>query len=149
MKKLLAILVVVAIAVGAVVPVLAQTDNASACTNGLTPGYWKNHKDLSPAAFSTDPYFDEWFAAYGGVPLSTAYATPPHARLSVVLATGGGKFTALNRHAAAALLNSARFGAVEYYSLWYINHWVHYAYSSGDWESVKDSFEDAYSWQAP
>jgi len=152
MKKLLALLVVIVIAVGAVVPVLARTGTASACENGLTPGYWKNHTEVWNGSRPWDgplptAYFDEVFGVVGH---QVGSYVAPHKTLLEVLQTGGGKFDALNRHAVAALLNSYLFDSEisgwDYYSEWYIKTHVHDAYHSGDWESLKADFEATYTW---
>ena len=149
MKRLIAVLVVVAVVAGIVVPVLVQGGTASACEVGLTPGYWKNHTEV----WDNDPLgswagrplptdlFDEVFGVTGGE--FDNYVDPPHLPLLDVLRTGGGKFDALNRHAVAALLNRANFGYPAFYSYSFIKGKVQYAYSTGDWQSVKDLLEDA------
>jgi hypothetical protein len=132
MKKLLAMLVVMAIFLAAVVPVLAQTDTASACiVDGRTPGYWKNHIEAW-SRYTPDQNFDSVFGVTGHGDLTLIQA----------LGTGGGKFDALNRHAVAALLNSVMFYP-NWHSQWFVKNQVQYAYSSGDWQSVKDLFEAA------
>ena len=152
MKKLLAVLVAVVIAVGAMVPVLALTGTASACENGLTPGYWKNHTEVWDGSREWDgplpgAYFDEVFKVVGH---RVGDYVAPHKTLLEVLRTGGGQFDALNRHAVAALLNSywldSETSGWDYYSAWHIKTDVHAAYHSGDWESLKADFEATYSW---
>jgi hypothetical protein len=139
MTKLLMVVVVMAMLAGVVVPVLAQSDSASACiVNGYSPGYFKNHLDawgtVSPYA-----YFDEVFHRNASWEMFG-----PHATLIDVLNTGGGKFDALNRQAVAALINSGL-----YYPNWYSKSYVQYAvrdaYLTGDWSTPKALFEAANS----
>jgi len=129
MKKLLAVFVAVAIAVGALVPVLAQTGTASACTEGLTPGYWKNHPD---AWVTYDPDSDTTFRDVFGV--------GPEETLMDVLNTGGGKWDALNRHAVAALLNAADPDIDYWDEGWVISH-VQQAYGDQEWAPLKARLE--------
>jgi hypothetical protein len=153
MKKLLAILVVIAIAVGAVVPVLVQADTASACGPvGLSPGYWKNHTAVWDG---TDP---EWDGPLPGAYFDVVFGVGPHQTLLEVLNTGGGKLVALNRAAVAALLNSYWLDSEEsseyYYSEYYIIYRVvrpvygfpewDSLFSSGDWQSAKSHLESTY-----
>ncbi len=144
MKKLLAILVVIAIAVGAVVPVLVQADTASACgIVGLSPGYWKNHMAVWDG---TDP---EWDGPVPGAYFDVVFGVGPHKTLLEVLNTGGGKLVALNRAALAALLNSywldSETSSWYYYSAWYIKTHVQDAYNGiRSWQSVKAEFESTY-----
>jgi hypothetical protein len=95
MKKLLAVLVVIA----AVVPVLALASTASACTQGLSPGWWKNQGANSwGGGYTHDMDFDTAF----GLPAGTTGTLT----LWQGLTTGGGGFNAFNRQAVAGLLNS-------------------------------------------
>jgi hypothetical protein len=165
MKKMLAVLVAVAIAVGAMVPALAWTDTASACENGLTPGYWKNHTEVWDGSDpewdgpTPDLYFDEVFGIVG---CQVGGYVAPHRTLLQVLRQGGGKFDALNRHAVAALLNSywldSELNSMEYWSAWWIKTQIQDVYNpdpanlpwdpydGADWESCKDAIEATYSW---
>lgn len=128
MKKLLVIIVIMVIVVGAVVPVLARAGTAAACTEGLTPGYWKNH-------------IEAWEGWGPNACFNHVFGVGPHQRLIDVLNTGGGKWDALNRHAVAALLNAT--SDLDFHSYdWVINN-VRAAYSSGNWGYYKSLLEDA------
>lgn len=135
MKKLLVGLVAILVLVGAVVPVLAQTEEASACVPGYSPGYFKNHLD---AWGPVDPYsyFDEVMRP----PAAGYEKVGPHKTLIEVLWTGGGKFDALNRQAVAALINAYLQGSW-YYSPWAIKVMVNRAYLTGDWSTAKALLE--------
>jgi len=133
MKKTFPIVLAVVIALGALFPVILQASTASACM-GLTPGYWKNHIDDWPAGFAPTDLFDTEFGLVNKNPGLT---------LEGALRTGGGKFTALNRHAAAALLNSYAFPYPDFYTTADVIQMVQDAYSSGDWQSAKDTLEYA------
>ena len=131
MKRLLAVIVVIA----AVVPVLALTATASACTEGLTPGFWKNRGADSWSAYAHGSDFDTAF----GLPAGTTGGLT----LWQALTTGGGGFKALNRHAVAALLN-AYDDDLDYYSPSWVRGIVQDAYENpGDWESYKNQLQDA------
>ena len=127
MKRMFPVVLAVVIALGALMPVVLQAGTASACTEGLTPGYWKNHTDRW-TGHSPTCYFDEVFGV------------GPHRTLLQVLQTGGGGQIALNRHAVASLLNAYRF-APDWYSPGWVIARVQYAYSSGNYESVKNQLE--------
>lgn len=100
---------------------------------GLTPGYWKNHLE---AWVGYDP--GDSFEGTFGVDI-----VGPDITLLQALETGGGKFIALDRHAAAALLNAAS-PLVEYpYTVAEVIAMVQDAYATGDWSSAKDNLEDA------
>jgi hypothetical protein len=129
MKRTFPVILAVVIALGALFPVILQAGTASACM-GLTPGYWKNHVEAWQVCEPGD-YFDDVFSC------------GPHATLLDVLNTGGGKFTALNRHAVAALLNSYAFPYPDFYTTADVIQMVQDAYSSGDWQSAKDTLEYA------
>jgi len=149
MKRLLAILVVMAMVVGALIPVLAQTSAASACENGLTPGYWKNHTEV----WDNDP-LGEWDGPVPGDSFEDVFGVDiPGADVTLLqaLQTGGGQWKALNRHAVAALLNSYWLGAEsdgwDYYSEYHIIvEVVQEAYDSGNFEFWKNHLEEAYDW---
>lgn len=127
MKKLLLILVVMAMLVGAVVPVLVQADTASACWEGRTPGYWKNHTGA-------------WVGYSTGADFNSVFGVGPHKTLLEVLRTGGGKWDALHRHAVAALLNST--SGITFLGSDAVIDVVLWAYSpAGNWESAKDYLE--------
>lgn len=102
---------------------------------GLTPGYWKNHLDAWAATgYSTGDSFEGIF----GVDVPGASPT-----LLEAVRAGGGKFTALNRHAVAALLNAAHPDVDYPYTEAEIIAMVQNAYATGDWSSAKDNLEDA------
>lgn len=127
-KKLLLIAVVMAVLVGAVVPVLVQADTASACWEGRTPGYWKNHTSAWKVYKTTDNF-------------RTVFGVGPDKSLIQVLNTGGGKWDALHRHAVAALLNST--SGVVFLGPDAVIDVVQWAYSpAGNWASAKDYLED-------
>lgn len=133
MKRMFPIVLAVAITLGALVPVVLGAGTASAC-EGLTPGYWKNHLSAWPAGFAPGDSFDEAFGLVDENPGLT---------LEGALRTGGGKFNALNRHAAAALLNSYAFPYPDFYTTADVIEMVQDAYDSGDWQSAKDTLEYA------
>lgn len=88
-------------AVLVVVISLAITVPAGACTQGCTPGYWKqpHHFDSWVATgYKTGDYFDVVFGLQG---------VAPHITLLEALNKRGGGVNALMRHAVAALLNAA------------------------------------------
>jgi hypothetical protein len=99
MKKrlllVMAVLVVVAIGVTMVVP-------ASACCQGCTPGYWKNHTDAWPEGYLPGDSFDAKFGvdAPGDWTLEQALSLKNKD-------VGSGVVAAFMRHAVAALLNAA------------------------------------------
>lgn len=121
MKKLLVVLVLMGILVAAVLPV-----TASACTQGLTPGYWKQPQ-----------HFDAWVTYSPTSNFLEVFGVGPDASLLEVLWTGGGEWNALNRHAVAALLNSTVPGT-DFYLTSEVISGVQWAYSTGNWEYVKD-----------
>jgi len=129
MKRTFPVILAVVIAMGALFPVILQAGTASACHQGLTPGYWKNHTEAWVGDHSPGCYFDEVFGV------------GPHRTLLQVLQTGGGGEKALGRHAVAALLNAYRFGPVDWYSPGWVIGRVQYAYSSGNFESVKNQLQ--------
>ena len=128
MKKLLTVLVLMAIVAGAVVPILVQADTVSAC-EGRTPGYWKNH-------------IEEWEGWGPGACFNHVFGVGPHQTLINVLNTGGGKWYALDRHAVAAILNATSSDLDFYDYSWVIQN-VQDAYGTGNWEYYKDILEDA------
>ena len=132
MKRLLVVLLVIA---AVLVPVLAMGGTASACTEGLTPGYWKNRGANSWPAYAHGSDFDTAFGLVGN-PTGTL-------TLWQALTTGGGGFNALNRHAVAALLN-AYDDDLDYYAPSWVRGIVQDAYENpGDWEVYKNQLQDA------
>lgn len=96
---------------------------------GCTPGYWRNHLEVA----AIDPY-NTYFDGVFGV--------GPHISLAEAVVLRGGQENALLRHAAAGYLNITSgldygFSASELIAL------VQSAYSSGDFNGVKDQIEDA------
>ncbi|OGO02827.1 MAG: hypothetical protein A2Y72_00250 [Chloroflexi bacterium RBG_13_53_26] len=140
MKRMFPIVLAVVIALGALMPVVLQAGTASACEQGLTPGYWKNHTEMWGSNWRV------WRPVLGYVYVRPAtsfhdvFGVGPNTPLIDVLRTGGGGEKALGRHAVAALLNSYRFSPDWYSAYWVIDR-VQYAYSSGNFESVKNQLE--------
>jgi hypothetical protein len=137
MKRTFPVILAVVIALGALFSVILQAGTASACHQGLTPGYWKNHTELWPqwgVGHSPDCHFETVFGV--DVP-----GMGPDVTLLQVLQTGGGKWKALNRHAVAALCNSYAFDP-DWYSPGTVIGMVQEAYADGEWESLKDFFEE-------
>ncbi|MHB1155376.1 MAG: SdrD B-like domain-containing protein [Phycisphaerales bacterium] len=103
--------------------------NTNCGYEGLTPGYWKQSQ-----------HFDDWvgyqttdsFNAIFGV---TSSNNPT--LLQALGAKGGGEF-ALERHAAAALLNAANPDVNYQYTTAQIIAMVQQAYATGDFESAKN-----------
>jgi hypothetical protein len=146
MKRTFPVILAVVIALGALFPVILQAGTASACHQGLTPGYWKNH------AGARNNQTNEWGSCWrvwvsGRVDITPStrfcdvFGVGPNQTLLQVLQTGGGGEKALGRHAVAALLNSFRFGPDDWYSPYWVIGRVQYAYSSGNFESVKNQLE--------
>ncbi|MBM4445715.1 MAG: hypothetical protein FJ020_10560 [Chloroflexi bacterium] len=127
MKKTFPVVLAVVIALGALFPVILQAGTASACHQGLTPGYWKNHTD-------------QWAGVSPNSCFHCVFGVGPRKPLIDVLRTGGGGEKALGRHAVAALLNAYRFQP-DWYSPWWVKERVRYAYSSGNFEAVKNQLE--------
>ncbi len=97
---------------------------------GCTPGYWKQeHHFDSWVGYSPSDLFETVF----GVDVS--YGNPT---LLEALKIGGGGEKALGRHAVAALLNTANSNVSYLYSTADVIALVQLAYSTGDFEEVKD-----------
>lgn len=104
---------------------------------GCTPGYWRQ-----------DHHFDSWvptgyapsddFEVVFGVNASFN----PHAMSDAVWLGGGGE-NALARHAVAALLNAAHPDVDYVYTVAEVIAMTQSAYSSGDFEPIKDLFDVA------
>jgi len=129
MKKLFIATLAMAIMLGVLAPVVLQGGTASACTLGLSPGYWKNHTEAW-VGYSTGDYFD------------TVFGVGPHVTLLQALQTGGGGLNALNRQAVGAILNASSIpGALsEAYVLQFVRH-VYNNPTANDWEYYKDLLE--------
>ncbi|GEM_PF-2036076 len=129
MKKVFVAVMAMVMMLGVLAPVVLQTDTASACALGLSPGYWKNHTEVWDG---TDPewngplpgaYFDEVFGVVG---------LGPHVTLIDILNTGGGKWNALNRLAVASLLNS--YGVPDAMAEHYVKAFVLCSYKYYGWQ---------------
>lgn len=109
-----------------------QFSNVYTCpgTQGCTPGYWKQ-----------DQHFDSWVGYSPSGSFQTAFGgLGPNITLLAAMQTKGGGEGALLRHAAAALLNAS--SGIDYgYSVADVIVMVTQAYSSGDFETVKNQFE--------
>ena len=133
MKRLLLVLVVVA---AVLVPTLAMAGTASACTQGLTPGWWKNKGADRWTGYAWGDDFDTVF----GMPQGTSDMWAADGSLSLweALTTGGGGFYAFNRQAVAGLLNSTMPGLDYEPTSWVIQR-VWHAYGiipfAPGWES--------------
>ncbi len=106
---------------------------------GCTPGYWKQSQHFD--SWVNPPYDPETslFDAAFGVDC-TDWACEGKTLLEV-LKTGGGGEKALGRHAVAALLNTAAGSGVSYeYSVGQVIAKVQEAYSTGNFEVIKDLF---------
>lgn len=102
---------------------------------GCTPGYWKQKQHFdswAPTGFATSDSYDAVF----GVTASRTWNL-----LSALKAKGGGE-NALARHAVAALLNAANPDVDYHYSVAEVISLVQQAYSSRDFEGVKNQFEN-------
>jgi hypothetical protein len=118
---------VVAMSLVSVVP-------AGACTEGCTPGYWKNH-------------LDAWVGYTPDQTFSGVFGVGPDMNLLDALSAknkdvGSGVEAALVRHAVAALLNSAHPDVAHREDLAAIQNGVQYAYEEGKFEQVKNVFEE-------
>lgn len=101
---------------------------------GCTPGYWKNHLTAwADTGYAPGDSFDSTFGV-------TSTGNPT---LQKAINTGGGGEEALFRHATAALLNAASPGVDYDFTVAQVIQMVQSAYSSGDFESVKNQFEVA------
>ncbi len=101
---------------------------------GFTPGFWKNHLDYWPATgYAPGDNYDTVFGVYNTI--------DPNLTLEEAINTGGGKEKALLRHATAALLNAAHPDVDYEYLEAEIISMVQDAYSSGDFNGIKDLFE--------
>lgn len=108
---------------------------------GCTPGFWKN-RGLRlgwPAPYAPGDSYDTVFGVtsdFGGT-------------LLAAVRRGGGGETALGRHAVAALLNAASSNVDYDLSEAEVIALVQGAYSSGDFEGVKDELEGFNEQNAP
>jgi len=107
-------------------------DQPAAAGEGLTPGYWRQpHHFPAWTGYSPSDSFEQVF----GVD-----ATGHPTLLDAVTAGGGGEF-ALQRHAAAALLNAANAGIDYAFTEQQVIDAVQAAYASGDFEQAKNLLE--------
>lgn len=131
MKKriLLVTMMVVVMTLVSVVP-------ASACTEGCTPGYWKQ-----------DQHFDSWVGYSPTDLFSVVFGVGPDMTLLEALSAqkkdpkliyGTGPEAALLRHAVAALLNANAIG--DWWTEATVIQRVNNAYTNGNFEFVKDAF---------
>lgn len=100
---------------------------------GCTPGYWKQ-----------DHHFGSWTAPYTPDTLfSDVFEDAfPGKTLVEVLAQGGGQEFALGRHTVAALLNAASPGVSYDLPVDSVIDMFNSAYPDGDYEALKDYFEN-------
>jgi hypothetical protein len=100
---------------------------------GCTPGYWKNHKDAW-MGYSPNDYFDDVFGVGPDMKLINALSAKKKD-------VGSGPEAALIRHAVAALLNAAHPDVAYAETEAGVIGMVQDAYSSGDFEGIKDQLE--------
>jgi hypothetical protein len=100
---------------------------------GCTPGYWRQEQHYdSWVGYSP---FDDFETVFG-----VDASFDPHKFLDAVWLGGGGEF-ALARHAVAALLNSSNQGVGYLYNTTEVIALVQQAYTTGDFEAIKNMFE--------
>jgi hypothetical protein len=97
---------------------------------GCTPGYWKQWH-----------HYDSWVGYAPSDDYATVFGVTPSftATLGQAVAFGSGGEKALARHAVAALLNAASPGVSYAYGTAEVIDLVRWAYSTGEFEAVKDS----------
>ncbi|WP_198320983.1 SdrD B-like domain-containing protein [Azohydromonas aeria] len=108
-------------------------------TEGLTPGFWKNHSSYGPSplagwpetGLSPDASYEQIF----GVDVPGAAPT-----LLQALGAGGGGVNALLRHSAAALLNASNPNIDYLYTREQVVSMVKAAFASGSYDGTKDLF---------
>lgn len=91
------------------ISLLVQASPASACTMGLTPGFWKNHQIIwNTSDLYIDDYYDTLFGLTSPVTGSDGTSVNLHIKLIDALNANGNKngVNAFLRQSAAALLNS-------------------------------------------
>jgi hypothetical protein len=126
MKKWKLVALASVLAISLVVPLAVTGSTVSATSQGLTPGFWKNHTDIWVDYLPGD-FFDDVFGV------------GPHETLLTVLKTGGGGEAAFGRHAVAALLNAS--SPLDSWPVHWIMNIVNVAYIQGTFESWKDYLE--------
>jgi hypothetical protein len=113
----------------------ATATATSPTAQGCTPGFWRQ-----------DQHFDSWTGYSPGDDFEAVFGVDasfdPHTLLDAVWLEGGGE-EALARHAVAALLNATSPDVDYAYSAAEVIAMVQSAYSSGDFEGIKDLFEAA------
>lgn len=100
---------------------------------GCTPGFWKQEQ-----------HFEFWTGFAPGDSFDTVFmvtSTENWTLLEALKAKGGGE-NALGRHAVAALLNASNPDVDYKYDVDQVKAMVQAAYASGDFESIKDGFEE-------
>ena len=98
---------------------------------GCTPGYWKQSQ-----------HFDSWVGYRPWDKYNRVFGVPYVKTLLQALQAGGGGEKALGRHAAAALLNTTNPKVHYYYTTGEVISMVQQAYSSGQYESIKNLLEN-------
>jgi len=138
-------------AAGQIVSVLCEVEGAQDClieltvpqehgSEGLTPGFWKNHQDLWVGCDPSDSFNDIF-----NVSISIDGNSDP-SLIDALNAKGGvneekGVYDALARHAVAALLNAAHPDVDYPLTISEIIDMVHDAIINGGAEDVKDTLE--------
>lgn len=97
---------------------------------GCGHGYWKRHHSAWEGYDPADSF-------------SNVFGAGPDQPLSAVIATGGGMFSSLDRHAVAAVLNAAHAGVDSPLAVDQVIALVANAHASGDWQSAKATLADA------
>ena len=108
---------------------------------GCTPGYWKNHAgaDSHSKGGQKKPSSWEGFSPTDGFDATFGVVSSFGGTLIQALIRGGGGENALGRHAVAALLNAAHSGVDYDLTVAQVIAMVQGAYSSGDFESAKNT----------
>lgn len=152
MRRLSLVALVIVMLLAAIAPVVVNATPASACTEGLTPGYWKNHTEAwvglmwrgNPVT-PTTKFVDVMFAGtdYPALAAKSYFPRDPSINANITLMQalqlGGGGEKAFLRHATAALLNSA--SDIDYWGEKWVLDRVSAAYWSGNFEKYKNLLE--------
>ena len=125
MKKVLLTMLVLVLGLVFIVSAAAPV---AASTQGLTPGFWKNHQSLWVGFSPDDIYFDVFEVG------------PDDITLLQALRRGGGGEKAFGRHSVAALLNSTYLTSTFTTTFWVISD-VQLFYGTGEFEDGKNFFE--------
>jgi hypothetical protein len=107
----------------AAVVILGSSMPAVACTEGCTPGFWKNHPEAWPTGYSPGSHFYDGITFMGALNLR------------------GGGINALARHTAAALLNAAHPDINYVLSCATIYEWFDFAIEYDRIEGIKDALD--------